>query len=765
MPEFCLRPELTAKLKDAAKAGQISIEKLATMSSEERRVLFGKFIDAESAKGVNAGFENAWTKESATAMKTWVEKTFSSAEKKKPAYNDIINKINNLNKQGILSPESETAFMEDLVREKLGASISVEEASKIAEKANTLEQTYSKVTGLGDPYSDHRSQEAYLKARRDMENYVDSLTPSSNLRVAQSTISRGNMLFRAGSILVNINSNNLQGALESVVRRFETRRLGGLNNKAVSDTVKWQTHLFKAYGYDLSRMTSLESDRKILGESYNNVAGKGIIRKTGQVYQDFLFNMTQGLPDVFASSLAGADRANLMSTRMVAEKGLKGAEAKTKALDIYRDSMRVEPLTDEGKLVKANAVADALRSTNQDKRIFADRALKFRNLLNHDDLRFGDISIPFVKTTANAIQSSLEASGITVAPSAIIRTIKMVKMVAGHEGSLGEVSKEAFSGFGSTLVRAGLGTTGAFLVANAIDSKNYIGVYPTTSKEQELLRLRKASANSINVGGKWISLDWFGPLAAPLVGFMSAKKYGKNFQDGLVNYVQGAGYTATRTPGFDFVNQTAKYITSLVPGTKQTASARITDAANYAVQYITSRAIPGFVGEGAQATDTVTRETSAKGDVTAPFKAAIPGLRETLPAKLSVFGETTPSEGWKVLILGGRLKQGKTDHVIDELTRLNDAGSLPGIAPVNDRRDGLSSFTRLKSQVGEQQYTKAVIDFGKSFHSGISDLMSTPEYKDATDPEKQLQINNLKKKTATQVLDDYGYIKPEKKAK
>ena len=341
----------------------------------------------------------------------------------------------------------------------------------------------------------------------------------------------------------------------------------------------------------------------------------------------------------------------------------------------------------------------------------------------------------------------------------------MVKMVAGHEGSLGEVSKEAFSGFGSTLVRAGLGTTGAFLVANAIDSKNYIGVYPTTSKEQELLRLRKASANSINVGGKWISLDWFGPLAAPLVGFMSAKKYGKNFQDGLVNYVQGAGYTATRTPGFDFVNQTAKYITSLVPGTKQTASARITDAANYAVQYITSRAIPGFVGEGAQATDTVTRETSAKGDVTAPFKAAIPGLRETLPAKLSVFGETTPSEGWKVLILGGRLKQGKTDHVIDELTRLNDAGSLPGIAPVNDRRDGLSSFTRLKSQVGEQQYTKAVIDFGKSFHSGISDLMSTPEYKDATDPEKQLQINNLKKKTATQVLDDYGYIKPEKKAK
>lgn len=751
-------------MKKAYQSGELpNIEKLAEMSSQERRDLFSKFIDDESAKGVNAGFENALTGESARAMKTWVERTFSSKEKKSTAYKDILTKIDDLNKKGLLTPESERKFMEDLVTEKLGGTLSVDEARTIAEKSSKLQDLYSKVDALGDPYSDHKAQLDYFKARRDMEDYIDSLNPQSKLRVASSTIARGNMLFRLGSILVNINSNNLQGSLEAVVRRFETRSVKGFNNKAVSDVVKFNAQVFKETGFDLSRMTSLESERKLLGEEFSNAQGKGIVRKVGRVYQDLLFNLTQGLPDVVAASLAGGDRANLLSTRIALQKGLKGEAAKAEAMKIFRDSLRIEPQTKEGQLVKSNAVADALRSTNQDKRLFADRALKFRKILNGKDLRFGDVSIPFVKTTANAIQSSLEASGILVPADAIVRTIKMVKLVQNHEGSLGEVSREAFSGFGSSMVRAGLGTTAAFLVANAIDSNNYIGAYPKTSKEQELIRLRKATANSVNVGGHWVSLDWFGPLAAPLVGFLSAKKYGDNFQDDAANYFTGAGYQISRIPGMDFVTNTSSFIVDqLKPGGKQTATARMQDAVNYAVNFITSRAVPGFVSEFAQATDTVQRDVRKREDPTAPLKSAIPGLRETLPPKLSIFGETTPTEGWKQLILGGRFKTGKTDAVIEELVRLQDKNALPAIAPVDDPRDGVDRFQALKKQIGDEKYGEAVKSFGKSFHSGINDLLSNDKYKSADDSDKQYLINTLKKKLIDKTLDDYNFKEAEK---
>lgn len=764
---FCILPEHAEKLKAAAKAGEITIEKLYTMSSQERRELFGKYVDQESAQGVNAGFEKAMASEQQKSLAKWVEKTFTATEKKKAEYKDILTKIDDLTKQGVLTPEGEKAFLQDLVTEKLGASISADEAKVIAEKSKKLEELYKPVESvLGIPGENEKTQEAYLAARRDMENYIDSLTPQSKLRVATGTVARGNMLFRLGSILVNINSNNLQGALESVVRRMDERRIGGLNNMEVARTVAFYTRMHRKTGYDLSRMESLVSERKILGEEYNNSQGKGLIRGAGRAYQDFIFGLTQGTPDVMAASFASSDRANLMSTRIALAKGLKGDAAKAEALRLFKDSMKIEPKTPEGQLIRKNAIADGLRSTNQDNRLLSERALKLRRVLNVGDLRFGDVAIPFVKTTANAIQSSLEASGVTVPVETLVRTIKMVKMVAGHEGSLGEVSREAFSGFGRTLVRAGLGTTGAFLVANAIDPKNYIGVYPTSPKEQELLRLRKAAANSINVGGNWVSLDWFGPLAAPLVGFLSAKKYGTTFNDAALNYYSGAGYQLLRTPGLDFIGQTLDYAkTTLQPNAKNTVDSRFKDAANYATAFFTSRAIPGFIGEAAQATDTVQREVKKKDDTLAPLKAAVPGLRQTLPARLTIFGETTPTEGWKTLLFGGRLKEGHTDPVIDEMVRLQDHGALPAIAPLDDPRAGSDRMMRLRSQIGDEKYREAVTQFGQKFHRSIEKQLSDSKYKSLPDDEKMNLINRLKDRELNAVLEKYGYKGTESKKK
>lgn len=760
---YCLLPELADKLKQAALKNEINIEKMYSMTSQERRSLFEKYIDKDNAQLVNTEFERAMVSEQQNALLDWAQRTFSGKEKKSAKYKDVIAKIDDLNKLGVLTPENEKAYLEDLVRDKLGVTVTNEEAAIIAEKATELEALGAKVTNLGDPFVDQEAQLTYLRAKRKMEDYLDSLTPQSKTRIALSTISRGNMLFRIASIAVNVNSNNLQGSLELIVRRFNTRSFSGMNNKSVVDTVKFFTKVYKQTGYDLSRMTTLDSDRKILGEEYNNAQGPGVIRKAGRIYQDLIFEKTQGLPDVFAASFALGDRANLMSTRLALAMGLKGDAAKAKAQEFYKDSLLVEPKTKEGDLIRKNGIADALRSTNQDDRLFSERALKFRSIFNVGDLRFGDVNIPFVKTTANAIQSGLEVSGVTVPSEVLVRTIKMVKFVKDGNGTWGEASKEAFTGFSNAVIRAGIGMTAAFLLANAIDPRDYMGAYPTQPKERELLRLRKATANSINIGGRWVSLDWFGPLATPLVGFLSAKKYGKTFEDTVLNYFSGSAYQVTRIPGLDWFGQTYDYVKrTLAASGKQTTDARVKDFANFMAQFVTSRAIPGIIQESAKATDPIERETKSKTDALAPLKAAIPGIRQTLPEKIGIFGETTPGEGWKVLLFGGRLKTGRTDAVIEEMVRLQEKGNLPAIAPLDDPQAGSDRMVRLKTQIGEDKYRQAIVSFGKKFHSEIAQLIKDSSYKELPDEDKKVEIDKLKGNILDDVLEEYGYEKPEK---
>lgn len=766
MKKFCITQETADKLKQAAKDGAINVESMLAMSSEERRALFEKYVDKETALGVNTGFEGAMVSTQKTALKKWAERTFTAAEKKTGKFNDVITKINNLDKTGVLNPTEGKPFLEDLVASKLGAAVTGEEAKAISEKAQKMETLYKKVDKLGDYSTQQQEQIDFFKARREMEDYLDSLTPSSKLRVLTSTISRGNMLIRVGSVLVNINSNNLQGATEAIVRRVAERSIGGLNPGEMGKLMKFQMKIYNETGYDLSRMMSLESDRKILGEEFTHSQGPGAIRAVGRLYEDLVFKKTQGFPDVVAASLAQSDRMNLMTTRMARGQGLRGDQAKAKALEIFKDASLIEPKTTDGQLVRTAAVADAERSTNTDKRMLSKKALQLRQVLNVGDLRFGDLNIPFVKTTANAVQSGLEASGVTVPLEVPLRLIKMVKLVQesgeGYKSgkAWGSASKEAFSGFASTMVRAGLGFTAAWMVANAIKPTDYIGIYPTTEKERELLRLRNASPNSIKIGNKWYSLDWFGPLFAPIVGHMNAKKYGTDFQSKAYYYATGAAYQVLKTPGLDFLQQTIDGLAkTLSASTGSSYKDTLTSIQNYLVDFTQSRAIPGIVSSIAQLTDDTVRDTNRKKDILAPLKNAIPGLRETLPPARNAFGEGSKTEGWQNLLFGSRVKNAKTDPVIEELVRLQHADQLPSITDVSKTSPRAKE---LESQIGEEKFNEAMTKFGTKFKQTTSKLIATEAYKNATDEKKSNAIDKYKTKLFEQTLREYGYKKPKK---
>ena len=222
MAAFCLTKEIADKLKQAAIKGDIDIAAMYEMTSSQRRALFAKYVDAETARQVNAGFESAMISTQSDALKKWAEKTFKgkdAVEKKQ----DIANKVTALQKTGLLTPAGEDAFLEDLAATKLGASVTTAEVSKIVELASKMEETSQTTNEFGLPTVE------YFKAKRDMEDYIASLNPSSTLKVASSTIARGTLLLNIKSSFLNVESNSIQGLLEAFNRRVATRTIGGVS--------------------------------------------------------------------------------------------------------------------------------------------------------------------------------------------------------------------------------------------------------------------------------------------------------------------------------------------------------------------------------------------------------------------------------------------------------------------------------------------------------------------------------------------------------
>jgi len=754
MATTCITKRLAEQLKVAVKAGKINVAKMYEMTSKERRELFEHYVDKETASFVNGKFEEAMISTDVDALKTWAKQTFNIKEKKSGKYNDVLKKIDTLKELGVLDPEKSTAFLEDLVATKLGATVTAEEAKIISEKSAKIAEEAGKRSKFGTPTLE------YFKARREMENYLDSIVPSSRLKVATSVIARGTMLASIKSPLLNIESNTVHGLIQAVERRFNSRRLGGVNNSYAKDYIAFVNKVYAETAYDVSRMQTLESEAQIRGEDVTKTQGPGKVRAVGRFYEDLIFRKMQGAPDVAFSSIAFADRANIESTKIAQAQGLKGDEAKAKALEIFKDATSIEPVSEEGKAVREAAMADAFYSTYTNKSMYSDFALGIRKLFNiaSGDMRVGDQIMPFVKTPANVIGAGIDASGVLLPAQTVARMAKAIKAI--HAGEpLKEAIGESFAGFLRTVIRSGLGLTFAWLISNLFKPEDFIGEYPTSDKERQLLLLKNATTNSVRIGDRWYSLDYFGPLGAPIVGMLYAKKYGTDLPNTIWEYYKGVGRQAAKIPGFEEFYNTVEALKGAAPGTGKTVDEEIKELANFAVSFIKSRTIPALIGDVAKGTDTSERVAS-KEDILSQVKTGIPGVRQSLPEKKDVFGETVSTEGIvSVLLAGSRSKLAKNNPLVAELDRLSSTGNLPSITDVEKTS---SRAKELKAQIGEEKFTKAKNEFGQSLRKRISSVMETSTYKNADDERKKAIIDKIKDTEFEKMLRRAGYKRPKK---
>lgn len=757
---FCIPKEFSKKLLQAAKAGEFNIQQLTELNSQERTEVFSKYLDKNTAKGVNTLFEKALVSEQKNALKNWAETVFGTKAKETPKYKNIMRSINNLDEMGVLNPKEADSFLSDLVAEQLGVTVSPEEAKNISEKANNLE----KISQKGSDNEFGLPSLEYFKARKEMFDYLNSLAPTSKLKILSSTVARGNMLFSIKSPMTNIIGNSVQAIQQVFERRLSSGQFKGTNSDFAKSYFKFANKVFKETGYDVTRMLHLDDTQKTLGEQNIQSEGKGTVRKIGRFYEDFVFKKLMAAPDVAFSAAHFADSANLASTKMAKEFGLKGEEAKSKALEIFKDSTSLNPITEEGQYVRAQALADASYATYQNDSYYSTLALAVRKILNTatGDTRLGDQLMPFVKTPANVIGATIDASGVSAIRGAFNLKGALESAKMGDREPLKRVVRD--------FVRSGLGLGLAFVISSMFDPEDFIGEYPTNAKERELLTLKRAQPNSIRIGNKWISLDYFGAIAAPLVGMMYARKYGNGLVNTAYKYWQGVGTQLLKFPSYtavkdlyDSFGENIQKATDTNKTAEQQASDTIKGATVSAVDFLSARVIPAIVYDISKASDKYERSYDTK-SATEKLKSKLPVLRQDLPIKTDVLGNKIETENpISTFLFGSRVKTAQDTAVITELDRLNNTGNLPSITDVEKTSARVKEYkTQMEQKGTPEKYDKNIQKFKDNFSKRLTTLTSSYTYKKAGDEKKALLINDAKNELLDSALFMGGYKKPLK---
>lgn len=742
MSLFCLPQKDVKKLKESALKGEIKIAELYKMTSEGRREFFAKYTDEKLGRLLNVEFEKAMISKQQTALTDWAKSVFKPEAQQEKVFKTVLDKIKSLDEMGVLTPKSEQAFLEDLVSDRLGISVSPEEVAEIKAKAEVIDAAQQKLgNDLGNPNKPKENLD-FFKAKKEMDEYLQSLTPTSNVRVLTGTIGRGMMLASVKSPLLNIGSNIEIGFTEALSRRIATGALKGSDNALAVSYVKMVNKIYQETGYDLSRMMNLSdtgtSGARVLGKDTVHAGGPGKLRAFGRGVEDIVFKQLMGAPDVAFSSTHFADSVNLNSLKIA-----KGDVVKGKA--IMEDAMKIKPETPDGELARQQGILDAQVATWTDKTWASQVAEGIRGILNKvsGDLRAGDYLLPFVKTPANVIATSMDYAGMGI-PKALIKTIKGIRA-----GTIGE--KETVQSIMRDLVRAGIGLTAAFIIASQLSDDDFVGAYDPARAQIEALR--NSNTNSIRIGGKWISMDWFGPLSVPITAIMYSRKYGgTGVGNEVFQYGQGTASAILKVPG---ISDVADYFKKRAYAKK---TQTLTEAAGGTFDFITSeiysRLIPSLFSDVAKATDPYERKTSGKIDT---IKAKIPGARQTLPIKTNVFGEEMKGESAvSDILFGARVKTDKENPIITEIrdVSLNNDKAITFTDWDNTSNKSLAQF---KQKVGDEAYNQAKVDYGQELQKNLESLFAKHSYLAMDDADKLKAINNTDSDALKKVLAKHGF--------
>jgi len=166
---FCLPPALADKFLAAIRDGTLDPNKLADMSSADRRAALAQHVGEENAADVNAALESKMLlKDQQAGFVTWAKQTAGLTE---PQRRDLISRIEKLDR--VLNPEQEKAFLADLAAQKIGATVTLDEAQKLSEGAKNVQTLKAAIPADAPIGSEERM--AYGLALDEYHEYMNHL--------------------------------------------------------------------------------------------------------------------------------------------------------------------------------------------------------------------------------------------------------------------------------------------------------------------------------------------------------------------------------------------------------------------------------------------------------------------------------------------------------------------------------------------------------------------------------------------------------------
>lgn len=616
--------------------------------------------------------------------------------------------------------------VQEFIKDTIGVNPDVMVGNDVINKAEQLQKLWeSTKDSSGNP-----SVEA-MRAKRELNDLIQAQTPSNTLAIWTSIFGRGIMLTSVKSPVLNIISNIEAGFTEGITRRL----MYGTTEKAVDKSVKqefskYAWEVYKASADIVTTMNDYDDDMRIIGEQILHSQGQGAFRAASRKVEEVSFKYLMGAPDAVAKTLAFNDTADLLATKIAKEEGAK--DISKRATEIYKDAILIKPETEVGQKVREQAQAQAHYTTFTNDSWAARFGLSARNWLNmvgRNKIRLGDLAMKFVKTPAN-----VQMMGLEYGFGSLYTLYNIQEIIKNPQSETSQIAIKA-------AVRNGLGIALAALLYSMLDPDDYFSEFDTLNpKEKDRMRALGAMPNSIKIGGKWVSLDYFGQLGIPLVGMLEARK-----NNSFRSYLQSGFTQAAKIPGIketkeliDSMSEYARYdlkpekIAQMMAGT-------VLDQAR-------AMTIPAIVNDIAKMTDDYERDTM--GGVMDKVIASIPGLRQTLPERYGIQGLVKTEPALSTLLFGSRVKTAQEGKLVREIDKLAGKDEQPSISDVTKYGD-----LRLLSP---EKKVKVRKEFYKAYNTESKKLISTREYQKKSPDDKKKALNKVRSRVVKSLKEKYS---------
>lgn len=301
---ICIPPQTAQKLKDAIKAGEVSVENIKTFDSATRSDTFSKYLGKDLGTKLARGVEQRMGSKTEKIIEEYIERELNRVPvESKKSILVRAKKAGNL-----LNPEEGQPFLRELAGSKMGTQLTQEQAQTVfrlttdAEAAQSrLAKEFFEATGKNIDEMDDLDK-AWKEKRTDafleevkLDDYFSEIkrTNTGWSRYKTDTgieIRKGNVsgIITEGSKLIGATFVEALGSVKSAVASLDNSFFGRQGLKFFSHSPKqWATNFAKSFG-DIAKGASgkRKGGEFSLGEiesgAYNRVRAEILSRKNAR---------------------------------------------------------------------------------------------------------------------------------------------------------------------------------------------------------------------------------------------------------------------------------------------------------------------------------------------------------------------------------------------------------------------------------------------------------------------------------------------------